>query len=66
MLVDPTPVANIAQQETTMLAQQCCVLSRAFARAFSLLAAVFFSSKGHLDECLFVVDSILRPQQRNT
>ena len=26
--------ANIAQQETTMLAQQCCVLLRAFARAF--------------------------------
>ena len=25
--------ANIAQQETTMLAQQCCVLLRAFARA---------------------------------
>ena len=27
--------ANIAQQETTMLAQQCCVLLRAFARAFT-------------------------------
>ena len=28
--------ASIAQQETTMLAQQCCVLMRAFARAFTL------------------------------
>ena len=28
--------ANIAQQETTMLAQQCCVLLRAFARASKL------------------------------
>ena len=28
--------AHIAQQETAMLAQQCCVLSRAFARALML------------------------------
>ena len=27
--------ANIAQQETTMLAQLCCVLLRAFARALT-------------------------------
>ena len=27
--------AHIAQQETTMLAQQCCVLLRAFARALT-------------------------------
>ena len=29
--------ANIAQQEATMLAQQCCVLLRAFARSLTLL-----------------------------
>ena len=28
--------ANIAQRETTMLAQQCCALLRAFARAFTI------------------------------
>ena len=33
--------ANIAQQETTMLAQQCCVLLRPFARAFILQADKF-------------------------
>ena len=30
--------ASIAQQEKTVLAQQCCVLLRAFARAFSLVS----------------------------
>ena len=45
--------ANMAQQETTMLAQQCCVLLRAFARAF----IVNFGTRCNLHICKKAEDS---------
>ena len=67
--------ANIAQQETTMLAQQCCVLLRAFARAFkqskhpqhrSAKIDIQGNSKVEIQECNYSLNVACKPRRRLT